>query len=79
MKSVGPFQTVPAIPVRRDAGIGHDKTGFSGNILWFNCCRQIEIYNISAVFADKMDVVRQIAVIAVFHPVELQRFDQAAD
>ena len=77
-RSVGSLQAVAAVPVKFHPGIGDNKTRFTGDVLWFKGRRDVVVDNCSAPFADEVDMLRQIAVVTVFHPVKLQLFDQAA-
>jgi hypothetical protein len=57
-----------AIPVAFYPGVGNYETGFTCNIFGFKWRRDVAVQNLSAAFADKVDVIGQLAVIAVLNP-----------
>ena len=65
------------VPVILQPGIGHPELGFSRDLPWIDRNRNLVIYNPVALFADQIDVVCDVALIAVFHFVEFQRLDDS--
>src|SRR3989339_170188 len=68
---------IPAKPVILHPRIHDLKSRFSDNILGFDERRQGVIFDLSTSFTDEVDMLVEIPLVTVVHPVKLEGFDEA--